>query len=114
MKLTILGKPKQKQGFMFTRTGIGYKNKDVVQAEQNIRSQIINQLPEGFTPYECPMRVESILYVFPILSTFPRWLKKMINEGTEVYKTTKPDMTDNLQKGLLTQWKGLSIRRCRT
>ena len=107
MKLTILGKPKQKQGFMFTMTGHRYKKKDVAEAEQNIRTQVINQIPKDFKLWDCPIEVKSILYVFPILTSFPKWKRDLIKSGTIIHKSTKPDLTDNLQKGLFDALEGI-------
>lgn len=105
MKFTILGEPMASQSFKYTFTGKKYKPKKTKDYENNIRGQIINNLPTGFEPIRGAVEIKNIVYVFPILKNFPKWKINLIKSGVEVYKTTKPDLTDNLQKALIDAMK---------
>jgi Holliday junction resolvase RusA-like endonuclease len=103
MKLTILGEPKPKQSARFYKAGRfvkSYQTKDVKQNESNIRAQIIEQLPKGFIPFDKPIRVTKLHYVFPIPKSFTKTKLRKIQMGGIIYKHTRPDLTDNLAKGL--------------
>lgn len=104
LKYEILGEPKPKQS---SRMAVvngkvrSFKSKTVKEAENNIINQII---PQHVNQYDGvitdPIRVRRLKYVFAPLKSFS--MKKMIllNEGIELYKRTKPDLTDNLNKPL--------------
>ena len=111
MLLQILGVPQPKQSARIGRDRAGnvraFKSAKVRKNEQNIVAQIAKQLPEGFMPWSGPIRVNSITYVFPPLKSFTKKKMKMIEDGDIVFKTTKPDLTDNLQKGLFDALEGV-------
>lgn len=115
MKLVILGTPKAKQSARFRaitskETGktfiSSYQKKEVVENEKNIALAIKSQLPLGFIPYDEAVGVK-ILYVFPLLSSFNKKQKEFIDQGGIIYKDTKPDLTDNLNKGLFDSCEGV-------
>ena len=107
MTITILGKPFAKQSFRFTKSGHKYQKKEVVEKEKSIQWQIISQLPKDFQPYTKGVKITRLLYVFPPLKSFPQKTIKAIENGNLVYKTTKPDLTDNLNKGLFDAMQGI-------
>ena len=106
IELKILGTPQAKQSARFRIAGKGkkqfvqsYQSKKVKDNEKNIAFQVKSQLPIGFVPYNEPIGVD-VLFVFPPLKS---WTKKMhaeLESGTIMYKDVKPDLTDNLMKGL--------------
>ena len=113
MKLTFLGIPKPKQSAKFRSVkGKGktyitsYQKKEVKDAERNIAFDAKSQLPEGFIPYNKPIGV-NILYVFPPLSSFSKKKLNALKQGEVMYKDTKPDLTDNLNKGLFDALEGI-------
>ncbi|WP_294267721.1 RusA family crossover junction endodeoxyribonuclease [uncultured Chryseobacterium sp.] len=114
LKLKILGVPKAKQSARFAiRKGKGganflqkYQSKDVVQNERNIAFDVKSQLPKGFQPFSSALRVKAI-FVFPALKSFTKSKINAISAGVVVYKTTKPDLTDNLMKGTMDALNGI-------
>lgn len=106
IKLEILGVPKPKQSARFRiakgkggKTFIAsYQKKEVKDNEANIGYTAMQQLPKGFIPFDCPVAAY-FEYIFPIPSSFSKKQKKEIEDGKRVYKETKPDLTDNLNKG---------------
>ena len=107
MTITILGKPFPKQSARHTKKGFVYQTKEVKQAEDNVRWQIINQLPKNFIPFTKGVKVLRLLYVFPPLKSFTKKKMKALEKGHLLYKTTKPDLTDNLNKGLFDAMEGI-------
>ena len=114
MKLKILGVPQPKQSARFAvRKGKNggsflqkYQSKEVVQNERNIAYDVKSQLPEGFVPYNGALKVKA-LFDFPPLKSFTKAKMNTLSAGTTIYKTTKPDLTDNLMKGTMDALNGI-------
>lgn len=114
MKLKILGIPQPKQSARFAiRKGKNgsnflqkYQSKEVVQNERNIAFDVKSQLPEGFVPYSTALKVK-VLFVFPPLKGFTKAKMNALATGSTIYKTTKPDLTDNLMKGTMDALNGI-------
>jgi len=113
MKLTFLGIPKPKQSAKFRAVkGKGktfvtsYQKKEVKDAERNMAFDAKSQLPKGFIPYDKPIGV-NILYVFPMLRSFSKKKKQAVENGEIIFKETKPDLTDNLNKGVFDALEGI-------
>ena len=115
IKFKILGIPQPKQSARFAiRKGKGgrnflqkYQKKEVVQNERNIAFDIKSQLPEGFIPFDSAIHVKKLLYVFPPQKNWSKKKLKELEEGKIFYKETKPDLTDNLNKGLFDAMNGI-------
>jgi Holliday junction resolvase RusA-like endonuclease len=100
-KITVLGTPKPKQSFKYNSvTGAKYTPEEVLQIESNYRTQIVQQLPKGWIPLKGAVAI-GMLYVFQPPKSLSKKLLKVIEEGGKVYKTTKPDLSDNLNKGVM-------------
>ena len=113
LEFKILGIPTSKQSARFYATQIkgkttvrSYQKASVKQAQQNIREDVLSQLPEGHVPYDEPLEV-IVTFVFPIPASLKKSEKKFIEEGGIVYKPTKPDIVDNLMKGLFDAMNGI-------
>jgi len=65
------------------------------------------QIPKNFTPFRGPVIVKELLFVFPPLSTWPKYKLYDLAQGKVFYKDTKPDITDNLCKGLFDAMEGI-------
>lgn len=63
-----------------------------------IRYSAIQQLPDGFVPLDGPLKV-AVDFVFLPPKSLPKRELKKIESGQIVYKTTRPDLGDNLMKG---------------
>jgi Holliday junction resolvase RusA-like endonuclease len=112
IKIIIKGTPKAKQSFRFGYNKhighvVKYQPKSVKDEETNIKAQIVNSLPSDFKIFTNAVRINYITFVFPPKNVFPKWKCELLDNGTEIYKTTQPDLTDNLQKGLIDAMKGL-------
>lgn len=108
IELTINGIPKPKQSVRFTKSGIRYKSKDVVIYERSIRTQVNTQIPKGFKILDEPVTAY-VTYVFPIPSSFSLKKKEFIKNGGVIYKDTKPDLIDNLNKALFDALQGIVL-----
>lgn len=86
--------PKEKKSFISS-----YQSKDVKDMEQSIKVLAKRQLPEGFKILDCPIHVE-VDYIFPLPTSASKKLKENVENGAIEWKYTKPDLTDNLNKGL--------------
>jgi Holliday junction resolvase RusA-like endonuclease len=109
LNLIILGTPKPKQSARFYAKGnkvFSFQKKEVVENERNIAFDVKSQLPVGFVPYDEPIGVE-VVFVFPIKETMKKKEKEAIENGEYIYKDTKPDLHDNLCKGLFDALEGL-------
>lgn len=114
MKFTILGVPQPKQSARFRiakgKAGknfvASYQTKEVKETERNIKYDIRSQLPFDFVPLDCPIGVK-VLFVFPPLKSWSKKQKEALRQGQRIYKGTKPDLTDNLMKGLFDALNGL-------
>jgi len=114
MKLEILGTPQPKQSARFAiRKGSNgaaflqkYQSKEVVQNERNIAFDVKRQLPSGFIPYSGALKVK-VTFVFPPLKGFTKTKLNALSAGEKIYKTTKPDLTDNLMKGTMDAMNGI-------
>lgn len=113
LRFSILGIPQPKQSARFRAVKMSektfvksYQKKEVIENERNIKFDVKSQLPQGFVPFNSALSVK-VLFVFPPLSS---WSKKKMAEfdnGAIFYKDTKPDLTDNLMKGLFDAMNGL-------
>ena len=65
-----------------------------------VKTEIAKQLPAGWEPFhDVPLFVETV-YIFPPLKGFRRAACEKIESGGWIFKQTKPDVSDNLNKGL--------------
>ena len=113
LEFTILGIPQPKQSARFRVAKFGgksavvsYQSKKVKDAERNIAYDIKSQLPEGFTPINGPVHAE-VTFFFPPLKGWSKKKLQALSDGAHIYKDTKPDLTDNLMKGLFDAMQGI-------
>lgn len=115
MHLTILGVPQPKQSARFRSIKAGdktfiqsYQTKEVKDEERNIKYDIKSQLPEGFVPYGKGVALGvRVSFIFPPTSEFTKGKLKLLEEGNTFFKPKKPDLTDNLMKGLFDAMSGV-------
>jgi len=115
VEFKILGTPFTKQSFKFRATSnlkgnvfiTKYQNKKITDRENNVSAQVAMQLPEGFVPFSGPVRINSIKFIFPPLKGFSKKKLTYLMGGGKIYKTTTPDLGDNLMKGLLDAMNGI-------
>ena len=114
LNLFIPGIPKPKQSARFRSVKAGnktfiksYQTKAVMEEERSIKMIIKEQLPEDFICHDGPIEVESLKFSFPPTSSLRVAEKRMLKDGIDLPKTTKPDLTDNLAKGLFDAMEGI-------
>ena len=82
-----------------------------------IRVSAQSQLPAGWTPIEGPVALGRVLFVFTQVKGLSKAERQAIDAGFLVLKDTKPDMNDNLFKGLMDALEGIvyvnDSRTCR-
>jgi len=114
MILRILGIPKPKQGdssgIITTKTGKQfvhhYQKTEVKNEANNLRAQIVQQLPEDFKPFSGLIRVNKLHFIFPVLKTMSKKQLELVKNGGLIYKGSRPDL-DNLQKALWDAMNGV-------
>ena len=110
LNLTIKGTPFPKQSVRHYK-GNFYKPKKIKDNELNVKAQVLNQLPKGFNLITEPIRVNKLIYVFPYLKSHnARQRNAVVNRQIELRKFTKPDLTDNLNKGLFDSLEGIVFK----
>lgn len=116
VSIVIFGEPKSKQSARFYSTKIrgktivkSYQKKEVVNNENYIAFHAKSQLPDGFTLYTGAIRVKA-LFVFPFPKNTPKSKINALETGQIFYKTTKPDLTDNLMKGTMDALNGIVFK----
>jgi len=98
-------KPLAKQSVKFTRSGITYQPKDVVDFKCAVRFLTKQQLPTGFQMFTNAIDVE-IWYLFQHPKSMKASERKKVEAGHMLLKTTKPDV-DNLTKPILDALNGV-------
>lgn len=96
-------KPLAHQSFRIGRNGIRYKPKKIVDYQRNIKVLILEQLPEDFNIITSgsEIKVNYIEYIYSYPKSFSK--KKRV----KTFKTTKPDLQDNLNKAFFDSLEGL-------
>lgn len=104
--------PRAIQSVRFCRIGEHvrtYQPKNNTDWKNYIRLCASEQLPEKWQSLDGPLALE-VQFVFSPLRSFPKKTMQAIAAGNRVYKSTKPDLTDNLLKGLCDALTGICWR----
>ena len=96
--------PQPHQSVKLGRNGIAYTPKKIVDFKNYVRRLTRDQLPTGFEMIGAgtPIIVEYLHYQF----TYPKSFSKK-KRVSELPKTTKPDLLDNLNKAFIDALEGL-------
>ncbi|MEE6129140.1 RusA family crossover junction endodeoxyribonuclease [Chryseobacterium arthrosphaerae] len=114
ISLRILGIPQPKQSVRSrvakTKTGKTfvqhYQTNEIKRNEKNLAFDVKSQLPADFIPFTKALKAK-VLYVFPPLKGFTKAKLNALTAGSLIYKDTKPDLQDNLNKGLFDALEGI-------
>jgi len=104
LTVTIPGKPQAVQSVKIRRFGKfakAYQPEKVVNWKMFVKliaSEAVSGI-ENWVPLDGALAVR-FTYVFPPLKSMPKKLQQFIADGGTVLKITKPDLTDNLNKGV--------------
>tara|TARA_Y100000356_G_scaffold115512_1_gene104586 strand:- start:50 stop:457 length:408 start_codon:yes stop_codon:yes gene_type:complete len=103
LSFDIYVKPLAHQSFRIGRNGIRYKPKKIVDYQRNIKVLILEQLPKDFDIITSgsEIKVNYIEYIYSYPKSFSK--KKRV----KTFKTTKPDLQDNLNKAFFDSLEGL-------
>ena len=104
LRLELNIRPMPHQSVRFTRSGRTFKPKKIVDYQSYVRKLVEEQLPDGFSmiPSGVPIFIRKLSYQYEWSSAIPK--KKRIGK---VYKPTKPDLQDNLNKAFLDALEGV-------
>ena len=83
-----------------------YQTAKIKDFERNIAVEAREQLPRGFSLMTGPLCVSVVLQFKPPKSLAKSLLDR-IYAGATVYKSTRPDLTDNLLKGIFDALEGI-------
>jgi Holliday junction resolvase RusA-like endonuclease len=107
LQLYFPGEPKAIQSVRFVRRGEGddqfvatYQPKKNIEWKNYIRLTGNRQLPSGFRVIRGPVKVD-VVFLFPVPKSWPQYKRREMENGYIFYKTTRPDLNDNLMKGLI-------------
>ena len=101
--VTFINKKTGKPQVMISK----HQSKKIIDGEKSLKGQILDQLPQGMTPFTGAVVIKRLIYVFPPLKSMKKAQKVALNEGKLLPKITKPDLIDNLNKGLFDALEGL-------
>lgn len=95
-ELDIQAIPKQsvRQG-----RGVFYQDTKYLKYSRAIVKEVKNSLPDDFEILDGYLKV-TVVYVFSPLKGMSKKDKEYLENGGYIYKNTRPDVTDNLNKGL--------------
>lgn len=99
IKLVLDGIPKAVQSFRFTKQGRRYQPKETIDWKNFIKLQTLQQLPDDFEMYKGAIALD-VEFDFPPLKSWPKKKLNILENGGLIYKTSRPDLQDNLMKGM--------------
>ena len=104
LKLVFNVRPMPHQSARFTRSGRAYKPKKIMDYQDYIIRLAKDQLPEDFEiiPAGTPILIEELTYQYAYIKSIP--MKRRVGK---LYKMTKPDLQDNLNKAFLDALEGV-------
>lgn len=104
--------PRAIQSVRFCRIGEhvkAYQPQNSTVWKNFIRLSASEQLPEKWQSLDGPLALD-VQFVFSPLRSFPKKTLQAIAAGNRVYKHTRPDLCDNLLKGLCDALTGICWR----
>lgn len=112
----IPGKPEPKQSkrsrVVWGKDGARIQNYQTSKVKANaahIKTSISGQLPKDFKIHDGPVMVTKLYYYFAPIRSLRKIQRNIIQRGGWIPKDTKPDVTDNLSKGLFDAVEGVVI-----
>ena len=104
IKLDLDIKAVPHQSVRVTRRGFTYQPKKIKDYKNTIQTMVREQLPDHFCliPKGTAISINKLHYVFE----YPKSFSKVKQKNT-IFKTTKPDLHDNLNKALFDALEGV-------
>ena len=103
LELWIEAEPKPIQSVRFASRGgfvQAFQPKANKEWKAYIKAAVQQQLPPGWEPLTGVPVSTKVVYVYKPLKSFYKWQKELVDDGGVIWKHTKPDVNDNLNKGL--------------
>lgn len=104
-------KQADRQAILQDRTGKQYihhyQPQDIINAQDKLKWLARQQVGPNFKPFDGPVFIEYLVFRFKPLKSMTKKEKMIIAGGGYIPKCTKPDLTDNLQKGLFDALQGI-------
>jgi Holliday junction resolvase RusA-like endonuclease len=109
LELVFDARPTPHQSVKFTRNGHSYKPKKIVDYQLHIISLVRDQLPVGFEiiPAGSLIFIDKLHYQY----AYPKAFSKKKRQQDKIYKQTKPDLQDNLNKAFLDALEGVVYKQ---
>lgn len=108
VKLNIPITPTPHQSVRVTRTGRTYQPKKIIDYKSQIAKVVREQLPGGFCVIKADsqIHIKRLHYVFKYTKSIPKYKRTGM-----LFKHTKPDLHDNLNKALFDALEGVVWER---
>lgn len=110
LRLIFEGIPKAVQSVRFAKIGNfvkSYQPKEVVQWQNYLKILTKHQLPEGFKIFDGLPLFVRMDFIYTVPKSYKKAMHEQVKRGELVYKITRPDVTDNLAKGLIDALTGI-------
>ena len=88
-------------------TVIHYQRKEIKEWEKHIAIHARSQLPSDFVMFTKEVHVLSLIFTFKPNPSHSKKVLRAINENKIIYKTTQPDLPDNLSKAIYDGLQGI-------
>ena len=109
--IEVPGTPLAHQSVRFTKTGRRYQPKKVTDAQLHIKMcawEVINNLNlEHALPTTNPIRVKKIEFRYRLPKRTKKTVQRTVLDQGYIFKTTRPDLQDNLMKGFFDALTGI-------
>lgn len=108
LKFEVKPLPKQSARFAVSAVGgsvVSYQTDVIKQYEKNLLIEALSQRPRGYKKMTGPIFAR-VSYRFAPEASLKATIKSQIQSGKKVFKMTKPDLTDNLNKPLFDALEG--------
>ena len=114
IELTIVGEPMPKQSVKQGKDHYGnkvfYTDSKIKQREKEILEQVNNVVGDNHQLWQGKPIIATITYVYQFPKTMSKKMMNLAQQGKIIYKTTKPDVGDNLNKLILDVLEGVIYR----
>lgn len=114
VELTIMGEPMPKQSVKLGKDQNGnrqfYTDSKIKKREKEILEQISDVIGDNHQLWQGKPIIVTITYVYEFPKGMGKRMRAKVDEGVTIYKTTKPDVGDNLNKLILDVMEGVIYR----
>lgn len=84
-----------------------YQKVEIKKFEENVRMEALNQKPRAFPNFRGAIMVKSLQIRIKAPKSMSKRMLAQIDAGSKIYRTERPDITDNLMKGIFDALEGI-------